>query len=102
MQLQLIQTVILEQALSVISFVLISIAPDTISSFISAPSLNLDPSDPVNVYGIASVIFWLLLIVVSMKYVGVIILADFNGEGGIFAELALLADSIPTSLFWVS
>jgi KUP system potassium uptake protein len=42
-----------------------------------------------NVLGILSLIFWSLMIVVSIKYVAVIMHADNNGEGGIMALLAL-------------
>ncbi|MFH1497066.1 MAG: KUP/HAK/KT family potassium transporter [Verrucomicrobiota bacterium] len=39
--------------------------------------------------GILSLIFWSLLIVVSLKYLTVVMRADNGGEGGIFALLAL-------------
>ena len=42
-----------------------------------------------NVLGVLSLIFWSLMIVVSIKYVAVIMHADNNGEGGIMALLAL-------------
>lgn len=42
-----------------------------------------------NVLGILSMIFWSLMIVVSLKYVAFIMRADNNGEGGIMALLAL-------------
>ncbi|WP_221028784.1 potassium transporter Kup [Actomonas aquatica] len=41
------------------------------------------------VYGVLSLIFWSLLIVVSLKYATVVMRADNRGEGGIFALLAL-------------
>ncbi|MCU0591483.1 MAG: KUP/HAK/KT family potassium transporter [Desulfobacterales bacterium] len=44
----------------------------------------------VNLLGVASLIFWSLIIVVSIKYVGFIIRADNRGEGGIFALLGLI------------
>jgi KUP system potassium uptake protein len=47
----------------------------------------------VNLLGVASLIFWSLTIVVSMKYVGFIIRADNRGEGGIFALLGLILGS---------
>jgi len=43
-----------------------------------------------NVYGVVSLVFWLLVLVVAVKYVGLILRADNNGEGGIFALLGLL------------
>ena len=47
----------------------------------------------VNLLGVASLIFWSLIIVVSIKYVGFIIRADNRGEGGIFALLGLILGS---------
>jgi KUP system potassium uptake protein len=40
--------------------------------------------------GILSLIFWSLVMVVSVKYLGFITKADNHGEGGIFALLALI------------
>ena len=45
---------------------------------------------PENIMGIASVIFWALLLIVSFKYAILIMRADNCGEGGIVALLALL------------
>ena len=42
-----------------------------------------------NVLGILSLVFWALNIVVSYKYVGVMLRADNRGEGGILALMAL-------------
>ena len=50
---------------------------------------------PDNVMGILSLIFWALLIVVSLKYVVFIMRADNNGEGGIMALLALVKRAVP-------
>lgn len=49
-----------------------------------AMALNAD-----NILGVASLIFWSLTIVVSIKYVGFILRMDNRGEGGIFALLGL-------------
>jgi KUP system potassium uptake protein len=43
----------------------------------------------VNVLGVISLIFWSLIIVVSLKYIMFVMRADNNGEGGIMALLAL-------------
>ncbi len=48
---------------------------------------------PVNVYGAASLIFWALMIVVSIKYAGFIMRAHNRGDGGIMALAALLQRS---------
>src|SRR5690349_9813774 len=44
----------------------------------------------LNVYGVLSLIVWLLIFVVSIKYIVFIMRADNRGEGGILALLALL------------
>lgn len=44
---------------------------------------------PLNIYGVLSLIFWALIIVVTLKYVMFITRADNHGEGGILALLAL-------------
>src|SRR5258708_10232137 len=48
------------------------------------------------VYGALSLILWALVIVVTIKYVGFIMRADNNGEGGVMA-LAALAHRAPVS-----
>jgi KUP system potassium uptake protein len=45
---------------------------------------------PENVLGILSLIVWALVIVVCIKYVGIVMRVDHDGEGGILALLALL------------
>ena len=42
-----------------------------------------------NVFGIVSLIFWALMIVISLKYVAYVLRADNQGEGGILALTAL-------------
>ena len=44
---------------------------------------------PDNIYGVMSLIFWALFMVVSVKYVLFILKADNHGEGGIYALIAL-------------
>lgn len=50
--------------------------------------------DALNIVGIVSLIFWSLMIVVSLKYVVLILRASNHGEGGIMALLALAASSV--------
>jgi KUP system potassium uptake protein len=45
---------------------------------------------PAGVYGVASLIFWALMVVVSIKYAGFIMRAHNRGDGGIMALTALL------------
>ncbi|WP_434150488.1 potassium transporter Kup [Methylocaldum gracile subsp. desertum] len=51
--------------------------------------LALEPT-PANVLGILSLIFWAILIVISLKYVIFIMRADNKGEGGIMALISLV------------
>jgi K+ transporter len=46
---------------------------------------------PEAVLGIVSLIFWSLIIVISIKYAALIMRADNRGEGGILALLALIS-----------
>ncbi len=48
-----------------------------------------------NVLGILSLVFWSLMLVVSLKYVSVMMRADNKGEGGILALLALVQGQAP-------
>lgn len=50
---------------------------------------NLAVSE-ANVLGILSLIFWSLVIVISIKYLAIVMRADNDGEGGILALVALL------------
>jgi len=46
---------------------------------------------PANVLGVLSLIFWSLVLVISVKYLLVVMRADNHGEGGILALMALLS-----------
>ena len=48
------------------------------------------PLDQTHVYGIVSLMFWSMMIIVTLKYVSVIMRADNKGEGGSLALLALI------------
>jgi KUP system potassium uptake protein len=45
---------------------------------------------PGDVYGVISLVFWAITLIVSVKYVTFILRADNNGEGGIMALAALV------------
>ena len=47
------------------------------------------------VLGILSLVFWALMIVVTLKYVTIIMRADNDGEGGIMALMALAQRALP-------
>jgi KUP system potassium uptake protein len=49
------------------------------------------------VYGVISLVFWTITLVVSVKYVSLIMRADNDGEGGIMALIALVQRTSPAT-----
>jgi KUP system potassium uptake protein len=49
---------------------------------------------PDNILGVLSLLFWTMTVVVSFKYVLLILRADNNGEGGLIAMLALATNAV--------
>ncbi len=49
---------------------------------------------PENVYGLMSIFFWTMTVIVSIKYVALVLRADNNGEGGLIAMLALASNAV--------
>src|SRR6476659_8158585 len=62
------------------------------TAFTGAYGLTLNAD---NVLGVLSIIFWALIIVVTLKYVTLIMRADNRGEGGILALTALVSHGLP-------
>ena len=52
------------------------------------------PLSNANIYGVLSLVFWTLTVIVSIKYVLLILRADNNGEGGLIAMLALASQAV--------
>ena len=52
------------------------------------------PITQANILGILSLFFWTLTVVVSFKYVALVMRADNAGEGGLMALLALASESV--------
>jgi KUP system potassium uptake protein len=50
--------------------------------------------DPLHIFGVLSLIFWSLMLVVTTKYVFVAMRADNKGEGGSFALLSLISRNL--------
>jgi KUP system potassium uptake protein len=50
--------------------------------------------NPANIYGILSIFFWTLTVIVSLKYVMLVLRADNHGEGGTAALLALASNAV--------
>lgn len=52
------------------------------------------PVNAENILGVLSLVFWTLTVIVSLKYVTLILRADNNGEGGLVAMLALASVAV--------
>src|ERR1700712_2369033 len=57
-------------------------------SFVGHHPLTVDRP---HIFGVLSLIFWTMLLIVTLKYVFVILRADNKGEGGSLALLALIS-----------
>lgn len=60
---------------------------ETFASHGDVPGIQVDP---VHIHGVLSLVFWSMMIVVTIKYVLTIMRADNKGEGGSLALLALI------------
>ncbi len=58
------------------------------------------PLTSANIVGGLSTLFWMLMVVVSLKYVVLVMRADNRGEGGIMALLALATSSVRKHPAW--
>src|SRR5881275_1398302 len=58
--------------------------------------------DQFHIDAVLSMIFWSMMIVVTLKYVTIIMRADNKGEGGSLALLALINRSISSKKRWAS
>lgn len=57
-------------------------------------SLDTSGTSVYDIYGVVSLIFWSLMLVVSLKYLAFVLRADNNGEGGILSLFALLPKAV--------
>ncbi len=60
-------------------------------SFLGPHPLTVDPP---HIFGVLSLVFWSLMLIVTVKYVLVAMRADNRGEGGSFALLSLIARNL--------
>src|SRR5262245_60908612 len=58
------------------------------------------PLNAANIIGGLSTLFWMLMVVVSLKYVVLVMRADNRGEGGIMALLALAVSAVRSRPGW--
>ncbi|WP_373276309.1 potassium transporter Kup [Sphingomonas agri] len=56
--------------------------------------------DRLHIFGVLSLIFWTLMMIVTFKYVRVAMRADNRGEGGSFALLSLIARNLEGKKNW--
>ena len=64
----------------------------TLKECLHVAAAHGDTVDRTDLFGILSLMFWALVLVVTVKYVVFVMRADHNGEGGILALLALVPD----------
>ena len=57
------------------------------------------PVTPENILGVLSLVFWAIIVLVTIKYVAIIMRADNRGEGGSLALLALVTER--ARLSWI-
>ena len=60
------------------------------------------PLNADNIFGIVSLIFWGLTLIVSLKYVALILRANNRGEGGVMSLMALAIESVGKNSRWVT
>lgn len=59
------------------------------------------PATTTNIFGVLSLIFWYLVLLISCKYLWIILRADNDGEGGILALSSLLKQKISGEARWL-
>ena len=58
--------------------------------------------DRIHVFGVLSLVFWSMMLVVTLKYISILTRADNKGEGGSLALLALISRSGGGKARWTS
>ena len=58
--------------------------------------------DALHIYGVLSLIFWSMMVIVTLKYVTIVMRADNKGEGGSLALLALINRTLGQSRRWTT
>jgi KUP system potassium uptake protein len=61
-----------------------------VSACFTGPHIDVTPQ---HIFGLLSLIFWSLVLVILLKYVGVVLNADNKGEGGVLALTALVINT---------
>ncbi len=72
----------------------------TLRACLTGLSVHTD-LEPAHLLGVLSILFWMLMVVVSFKYVTLVLRADNRGEGGTLALLELAVRGREGKLRWV-
>src|SRR5476649_3055173 len=64
------------------------------SACFTGPNIQVTPE---HIFGVLSLIFWTLVLVILLKYVAVVLNADNKGEGGVLALTALVINTARAS-----
>ena len=72
----------------------------TLRACLTGLSVHTD-LEPAHLLGVLSILFWMLMVVVSLKYVTLILRADNRGEGGTLALLELAVRNRDGKLRWI-
>ncbi len=62
----------------------------TVQTVFSPDDPHPVPLNEQNLYGVVSLIFWSIMVIVTLTYVSLVMRADNDGEGGIMALITLL------------
>ena len=63
----------------------------TIQTIFNPEDQHPVPLTAANIYGLVSLVFWSVTVIVTLLYVGLVLRADNNGEGGILSLITLVA-----------
>jgi len=72
----------------------------TLRACLTGLSVHTD-LEPAHLLGVLSILFWMLMVVVSLKYVTLVLRADNRGEGGTLALLELAVRNREGKMRWV-
>src|ERR1700735_5524106 len=77
-------------ALTALGVVFGDIGTSPLYTFSTALTATGEAPGPTQILGVVSLTFWALMILISVKYVSIVLRADNDGEGAILALLALV------------
>jgi KUP system potassium uptake protein len=84
-------------ALTALGVVFGDIGTSPLYTFSTALTATSAAPGPTEILGVVSLTFWALMILISVKYVTIVLRADNDGEGGILALLSLVEHRSPAN-----